>query len=74
MDVYTNWAGPCHAMTNVLKKIKNEMIKQEHLQYAIACMDTIPQLEMFKGTCKPIWLFFAGGLKKSFQYLVLCLK
>ena len=33
------------------------------LQYAMAKSDSIPQLEIFKGHCKPIWLFIASGKK-----------
>ena len=25
VDVYTDWGGPCNAMTNVLKKVKNDL-------------------------------------------------
>jgi hypothetical protein len=47
-------------MTNFLKKIKLE-VNDDMLQYAMAKADTIPQLELFKGHCRPIWLFIASG-------------
>lgn len=60
VDVYSDWSGPCSAMTNFLKKIKLE-VNDDMLQYAMAKADTIPQLELFKGHCRPIWLFIASG-------------
>jgi hypothetical protein len=47
-------------MTNFLKKIKLE-VNDDLLQYAMAKSDTIPQLALFKGQCKPTWLFISGG-------------
>ena len=43
-----------------LKKIKLE-VNDDLLSYAMAKSDTIPQLELFRGQCKPIWLFMASG-------------
>ena len=60
VDVYSEWSGPCSAMTNFLKKIKLE-VNDDLLSYAMAKSDTIPQLEIFRGQCKPIWLFMATG-------------
>ena len=91
VDIYSDWRGPCRAMTNFLKKIKLE-VNDDLLHYAMAksgkilhfflnCMffkidiftsfflfwnlDTIPQLECFRGQCKPTWLFMAGGILKD---------
>jgi len=55
-------------MTNFLKKIKLE-VNDDLLQYAMAKADTIPQLELFKGHCKPIWLFIATGKISLPKYL-----
>lgn len=60
VDVYSEWSGPCSAMTNFLKKIKLE-VNDDLLHYAMAKSDTIPQLEVFRGHCKPTWLFMSGG-------------
>ena len=60
VDIYSEWSGPCSAMTNFLKKIKLE-VNDDLLHYAMAKSDTIPQLEIFRGQCKPTWLFVAGG-------------
>ena len=60
MDIYSEWAGPCTAMSGALKKIKLE-VGDDTLVYAMAKSDTIPQLEMFRGHCKPTYLFMASG-------------
>ena len=61
VDVYSDWSGPCSAMTNFLKKMKLE-VNDDLLSYAMAKTDGIPQLKIFQGFCKPIWLFIASGL------------
>ena len=43
VDVYSEWSGPCSAMTNFLKKIKLE-VNDDLLHYAMAKSDTIPQV------------------------------
>ena len=47
-----------------LKKIKLE-VNDDLLSYAMAKSDTIPQLEIFRGQCKPIWLFMATGIVRN---------
>ena len=60
VDVYSEWAGPCMAMANYLKKIKLE-VGDDLLQCAMANSDAIDALTMFRGHCKPIWLFLISG-------------
>ena len=60
MDIYSEWAGPCTAMSGALKKIKLE-VGDDSLVYAMARSDSIPALEMFQGHCKPTYLFIASG-------------
>ena len=60
VDVYSEWAGPCMAMANYLKKIKLD-VGDELLQCAMASCDSIEALKMFRGHCKPIWLFIMSG-------------
>ena len=60
VDVYSEWSGPCNAMTGFLKKMKVE-INDDLLNFAMAKTDQIPQLKHFQGQCKPIWLFIASG-------------
>ena len=66
VDVYSEWAGPCNAMANYLKKIKLE-VGDELLQCAMANCDTIDALKMFRGHCKPIWLFIISGESSTAQ-------
>ena len=66
VDVYSEWAGPCLAMANYLKKIKLE-VGDELLQCAMANSDAIEALTMFRGHCKPIWLFLISGLRRKAQ-------
>ena len=61
VDIYSEWAGPCTAMSGALKKIKLE-VGDDSLIYAMAKSDSIPQLEKFRGHCKPTYLFIASGI------------
>ena len=36
VDVFSEWAGPCNAMQNYLKKIKLEVLKLTIMKMAIA--------------------------------------
>lgn len=45
VDVYSDWSGPCSAMTNFLKKVKLE-VNDDLLSYAMAKTDNIPQLKV----------------------------
>ena len=60
MDIYSEWAGPCTAMSGALKKIKLE-VGDDSLVYAMARSDSIPALMRFQGHCKPTYLFIASG-------------
>ena len=60
VDIYSEWAGPCSAMSGALKKIKLE-VGDDSLVYAMARADSIPALAMFQGHCKPTYLFIASG-------------
>ena len=77
VEVYFDWAGPCHAMTRCymlhrdmlscvmssryIKKIKMELGEDKDLKFMMACADYIPPLQAFQGSCKPVWLFVAAG-------------
>ena len=61
VEVYFDWAGPCHAMTRYIKKIKMELGEDKDLKFVMACVDFIPSLSPFQGSCKPVWLFMAAG-------------
>ena len=38
------------------------------VQYATACSDTIPDLQVFKAFCKPIFLILAAGIPVAFVH------
>ena len=61
VEVYFDWAGPCHAMTRYIKKIKMELGEERDLKFMMACADYIPALKPFHGSCRPVWLFIAEG-------------
>ena len=61
VEVYFDWAGPCHAMTRYIKKIKMELGEEKDLKFMMACADNIPALKPFHGSCRPVWLFIAEG-------------
>ena len=65
VEIYYDWAGPCHAMTRYIKKIKMELGEDKDLKFVMACPDYIPPLQPFRGSCKPVWLFVAAGNTKN---------
>lgn len=71
VDVYSDWSGPCNAMTNFLKKMKLE-VNNDLLSYAMAKADAIPQLAIFRGHCKPIWLFISSGEPQTLDQKAFC--
>ena len=55
VDVYSEWAGPCHAMEPLINKMMIQMTRatgRDLMQYATACADLIPDLEPFRNICK----------------------
>jgi hypothetical protein len=38
------------------------------IQYATACADNIPELQVFKSNCKPLFLLMAGGVLVGFVH------
>ncbi|XP_052834459.1 thioredoxin domain-containing protein 6 isoform X2 [Octopus bimaculoides] len=61
IDVYQEWAGPCTSLVNNFKKLRNEL-SDDFLRYAVAKADRIESLVLYRGKCKPCFLFFAGGV------------
>lgn len=59
VDVYSDWSGPCAAMTSTLRKIKIEL--GEVVDYAIARNDDIEDLARFRGRSEPTWMFLQDG-------------
>ena len=52
MEIYFDWAGPCHAMTRYIKKIKMELGEERDLKFIQANADLVPALHPFRGSCK----------------------
>ena len=62
VDVYSDWSGPCSAMTNFLKKIKLE-VNDDLLHYAMAksgahFQNAICTLKLDIFNCEKKLLFF----------------
>ncbi|XP_061493694.1 thioredoxin domain-containing protein 6 [Rhineura floridana] len=60
VDVYQGWCGPCKAVVNLFRKIKNEL-GDDLLHFAVAEADSTDALEKYRGKCEPTFLFYAGG-------------
>ncbi|XP_062987606.1 thioredoxin domain-containing protein 6 [Elgaria multicarinata webbii] len=60
IDVYQGWCGPCKAVVNLFRKIRNEL-GDDLLHFAVAEVDSIDALEKYRGKCEPTFLFYAGG-------------
>ncbi|KAM6202344.1 thioredoxin domain-containing protein 3 [Rhynchocyon petersi] len=61
IDVYQAWCGPCKAMQNLFRKLKNELNEDEILHFAVAEVDNIVTLQSFKDKCEPVFLFSLNG-------------
>ncbi|CAH0558307.1 unnamed protein product [Brassicogethes aeneus] len=59
-DIYSDWCGPCSAMSAVLKKIKLE-IGGDMLHLAMAKSDEIEPLKRFRTKSEPTWMFLSNG-------------
>jgi len=69
VDVYSDWSGPCSAMTSTLRKIKFEV---GHVDYAIARNDDIADLERFRGRSEPAWMFLEDGKMVNLMFGAHC--
>jgi len=69
VDVYSDWSGPCSAMTSTLRKIKFEI---GHVDFAIARNDDIADLERFRGRSEPTWMFLENGKMVNLMFGAHC--
>lgn len=60
LDVYSDWSGPCAAMTSTLRSVKME-IGGDAVDYAIVRNDDIDDLARFRGRSEPTWMFLRDG-------------
>ncbi|CAM9206269.1 unnamed protein product [Bubo scandiacus] len=61
IDVYQAWCGPCKAVANLFRKLKNEFGEDDVLHFAVAEADSIPTLQPFRNKCEPVFLFCVNG-------------
>ncbi|XP_074942231.1 thioredoxin domain-containing protein 3 [Phalacrocorax aristotelis] len=61
IDVYQAWCGPCKAVVNLFRKLKNEFGEDDMLHFAVAEADSIPTLRPFRNKCEPVFLFCVNG-------------
>ncbi|XP_064274688.1 thioredoxin domain-containing protein 3 isoform X2 [Passer domesticus] len=57
IDVYQAWCGPCKAVLNLLKKLRNDFSEDNVLHFAVAEADSIEILKPFRKSCEPVFLF-----------------
>ncbi|XP_066915597.1 thioredoxin domain-containing protein 3 homolog isoform X3 [Clytia hemisphaerica] len=60
VDVYAAWCGPCTAIVNTFRRIKNET-GDDLLHFAAAETDGIQELESYRGKSEPTFLFYGDG-------------
>ncbi|XP_030405251.1 thioredoxin domain-containing protein 3 [Gopherus evgoodei] len=61
IDVYQAWCGPCKAVVNLFRKLKNEHGEDDLLHFAVAEADSIVTLQTFRDKCEPVFLFCVDG-------------
>ncbi|NXT57509.1 TXND3 protein, partial [Pluvianellus socialis] len=61
IDVYQAWCGPCKAVLNLFRKLKNDFGEDDVLHFAVAEADSITTLQPFRNKCEPVFLFCVNG-------------
>ncbi|XP_078234852.1 thioredoxin domain-containing protein 3 [Pogona vitticeps] len=61
VDVYQGWCGPCKAVVNLFRKLKNEYGEDNLLHFAVAEAETVVALLPFKDKCEPAFIFCLDG-------------
>ncbi|NXV52181.1 TXND3 protein, partial [Uria aalge] len=61
IDVYQAWCGPCKAVLNLFRKLKNDFGEDDVLHFAVAEADSILTLKPFRNKCEPVFLFCVNG-------------
>ncbi|KAM9199214.1 LOW QUALITY PROTEIN: thioredoxin domain-containing protein 3 [Mergus octosetaceus] len=61
IDVYQAWCGPCKAVVNLFRKLKNEFSEDDVLHFAVAEANSIETLQPFRNRCEPVFLFCVNG-------------
>ncbi|XP_067148542.1 thioredoxin domain-containing protein 3 [Apteryx mantelli] len=61
IDVHQAWCGPCKAVVNLFRKLKNEFSEDDLLHFAVAEADSIATLQPIRNKCEPVFLFCVNG-------------
>ncbi|XP_014747152.1 PREDICTED: thioredoxin domain-containing protein 3 [Sturnus vulgaris] len=61
IDVYQAWCGPCKAVLNLFRKLRNDFSEDNVLHFAVAEADSIKTLKPFRRSCEPVFLFSVHG-------------
>ncbi|NWT65380.1 TXND3 protein, partial [Prunella himalayana] len=61
IDVYQAWCGPCKAVLNLLRKLRNDFSEDNVLHFAVAEADSVDILKPFRKSCEPVFLFCVHG-------------
>uniref|UniRef100_A0A8C6Y6Y2 NME/NM23 family member 8 n=1 Tax=Naja naja TaxID=35670 RepID=A0A8C6Y6Y2_NAJNA len=61
VDVYQAWCGPCKAVVNLFRRLKNEYGEDNLLHFAVAEADSVMTLLPFKDKCEPAFVFCLDG-------------
>jgi len=60
LDAFQTWCGPCKPVQVIFKRLKTE-VGADRIYFGLSDVDKIPELEKYKGTCEPQFLYFGGG-------------
>ncbi|KAM7071276.1 thioredoxin domain-containing protein 6-like [Acridotheres tristis] len=73
IDVYQAWCGPCKAVLNLFRKLRNNFSEDNVLHFAVAEVDSIETLKPFRKHCEPVFLFSVlPGLMETESLVNLC--
>uniref|UniRef100_A0A670XRH0 NME/NM23 family member 8 n=1 Tax=Pseudonaja textilis TaxID=8673 RepID=A0A670XRH0_PSETE len=61
VDIYQAWCGPCKAVVNLFRRLKNEYGEDNLLHFAVAEADSVMTLLPFKDKCEPAFVFCLDG-------------
>lgn len=62
IDAHPGWCGPCKAIFNTFKKVFFDL-SDKPLKFYTADTDKINALEQYKGSDRPVFLFYKNGEK-----------
>lgn len=66
-EIYSEWSGPCAAMSSTLRRVKFE-VAGDLINYAVINNEKIEMMKRFCYTCEPIWMFIQDKKMVNFMY------